>query len=271
MPVERVADLEDPRLADYRHLREPSRRMAVERDRGIFTLEGALSVEALLASPYAVRSVLVAEEHADKMVARLGAEVELFAMPSDAMTELTGVHFHRGVLAVAERPEPRSVGEVTQSARTVVVLEGVNDHENIGAIFRNAAAFGADAVLLDPTTADPLYRRATRVSLGHVLRVPFARAEPWPDALGELRDRGFTTLGLTPSRDAEPLSSIIAGLPPRLALVVGAEGPGLTSAALASVDRTVRIPMAAGVDSVNVATAAAIALCALFGRLDTPG
>jgi len=264
--VERIADLDDPRLEDYRHLREPSRRMTVERSRGIFTLEGALSVEALLASPYVTRSVLVAEEHADKMVARLGAEVALFAMPSSAMTDLTGVHFHRGVLAVAERPEPRSLAEVVRGARTVVVLEGVNDHENIGAIFRNAAAFGVDAVILDPTTADPLYRRATRVSLGHVLRVPFARVERWPDALGELRELGFTTLALTPSRDADPLGAVVAGPPARLALVLGAEGPGLTTSALASVDRRVRIPMAEGVDSVNVATAAAIALSAIFGR-----
>jgi tRNA G18 (ribose-2'-O)-methylase SpoU len=264
--VERVADLDDPRLADYRHLREPSRRMAVERDQGIFTLEGALSVEALLASSYVTRSVLVAEEHADKMVARLGAHVDLFAMPAAAMTELTGVHFHRGILAVAERPAPRSVAEVVERARTVVVLEGVNDHENIGALFRNAAAFGADAVVLDPTSADPLYRRSTRVSLGHVLRVPFARAGRWPDELGELQDAGFTTLALTPRPGAEPLGAILVGPPARFAVVVGAEGPGLTDQALAAVDRRVRIPMAEGVDSINVATAAAIVLSALFGR-----
>jgi tRNA G18 (ribose-2'-O)-methylase SpoU len=264
--VERIADLDDPRLEDYRHLREPSRRMGVERSRGIFTLEGALSVEALLASPYVTRSVLVAEEHADKMAVRLGTGAALFAVPSAAMTELTGVHFHRGILAVAERPEPRAVAEVVANARTIVVLEGVNDHENIGALFRNAAAFGADAVILDPTTADPLYRRATRVSLGHVLRVPFARADRWPEELGDLQADGFTTVALTPNRAAEPLGALLLGPPARLALVVGAEGPGLTDLALAAVDRRVRIPMAEGVDSVNVATAAAIALSALFGR-----
>jgi tRNA G18 (ribose-2'-O)-methylase SpoU len=264
--VERITDLDDPRLEDYRHLREPSRRMAVERNRGIFTLEGALSVEALLASPYVTRSVLVAEEHAEKMAARLGADVALFAVPAAAMTELTGVHFHRGILAVAERPAPSSLMEVVQDARTIVVLEGVNDHENIGAIFRNAAAFGVDAVVLDPTTADPLYRRATRVSLGHVLRVPFARAASWPAAVGELRSIGFTTFALTPSVDAEPLPDVVAVAPERVALLVGAEGPGLTRAVLATADRAVRIPMAPGVDSVNVATAAAVALSALYGR-----
>jgi tRNA G18 (ribose-2'-O)-methylase SpoU len=264
--VERVADLDDPRLEDYRHLREPSRRMGIERDRGIFTLEGALSVEALLASSYVTRSVLVAEEHLAKMVARLGADVPLFAMPAASMTDLTGVHFHRGVLAVAERPDLPTVTELVADARTVLVLEGVNDHENIGAIFRNAAAFGVDAVVLDPTTADPLYRRATRVSLGHVLRVPFARAERWPEALGDLRRLGFVTVALTPAAGNPSLGQVVADTPGRVALVLGAEGPGLSADALGEVDRRARIPMAPGVDSVNVATAAAIALSARFGH-----
>ncbi len=265
MAVERVEDLDDPRLADYRHLREPSRRMKVERARGIFTLEGALSVEALLASSYVVRSVLVAEEHAEKMAARLGADVQMFAMAATAMTDLTGVQFHRGILAVAERPDLPTVRDLIADARTIVVLEGVNDHENIGALFRNAAAFGVDAVVLDPSTADPLYRRSTRVSLGHVLRVPFARADAWPDALHDLRSAGFSTLALTPAADAEPLGQVMGELPSRVALVLGAEGPGLSPGALAAVDRRVRIPMTPGVDSVNVATAAAIVLAALHG------
>ena len=152
-------------------------------------------------------------------------------------------------------------------ARRVLVLEAVNDHENIGSLFRNAAAFGVDAVVLDPTTADPLYRRSTRVSLGHVLRVPFARVDDgaWPSAVDELRALGFTTVALTPAADAEALGRLVADAPERVALLVGAEGPGLTEQALGSVDRRVRIPMAAGVDSVNVATAAAIALSALHG------
>jgi tRNA G18 (ribose-2'-O)-methylase SpoU len=265
MAVEIVEDFDDVRLADYRHLREPSRRMKVERDRGIFTLEGALSVEALLGSSYRVRSVLVAEEHAPKMAERFGPDVALLAMPATAMTQLTGVHFHRGVLAVAERHPLPTVAEVVATARLVLVLEAVNDHENIGALFRNAAAFGVDAIVLDPTTADPLYRRSTRVSLGHVLRVPFARAEGWPDALHELQAAGFTTLALTPDGDAEALAGVVAAPPERAALVLGAEGPGLSAAALDAVARHVRIPMSPGVDSVNVATAAAIALSALYG------
>ena len=268
MAVERVTDLQDPRLADYAHLREPSRRMGIERQRGIFTVEGLLSVEALLASPYVVRSILVAEEHEVRMADRLPTEVPILSLPSAAMTQVTGVHFHRGVLAVAERTNLPRVDDLARRSSRLLVLEAVNDHENIGALFRNAAAFGVDAVILDPTTADPLYRRSTRVSLGHVLRVPFARVEEgeWPSALDGLRTVGFTTVALTPDSHAESLSSLAADPPLRVAVVVGAEGPGLTAGALRSVDRRVRIPMAAGVDSVNVATAAAIALSALFGQ-----
>lgn len=268
MRVEEISDLDDPRLSDYVHLREPSRRMHLERERGIFTVEGRLSIEVLLSSPYEVRSVLVATEHVTRVAAMIRTEVPVFSMPALAMEAVTGVHFHRGALAVAVRPELPSVSEVVTTARRVLVLEAVNDHENIGALFRNAAAFAVDAVVIDPTTADPLYRRSTRVSLGHVLNVPFARAAPpdWPDAaLGELRRAGFVTFALTPSADAEPLGHLVADDPARVALVLGAEGPGLTERALAAVDRRIRIPMATQVDSVNVATAAAIALSALHG------
>jgi tRNA G18 (ribose-2'-O)-methylase SpoU len=267
MPVEPLDDLDDPRLADYLHLREPSRRMQVERDRGIFTVEGRLSLEALIESPYELRSVLVTAPRLERIAAMVDPAVPIFSLPARAIEEVTGVHFHRGVLAVAERPDPRPVADVVAGARRVLVLEAVNDHENIGALFRNAAAFGVDAVVLDPTSADPLYRRSTRVSLGHVLRVPFARVDDgaWPAAIDELRAGGFTTVALTPAADADLLGGLVADPPERVALLVGAEGPGLTAEALASVDRRVRIPMAAGVDSVNVATAAAIALSALHG------
>jgi len=266
--IERVQDLDDPRLADYRHLREPSRRMGLERRRGIFTVEGRLSVAALLRSPYRVRSVLVAAEHEARMASELASDVPLLSLPRDAMADVTGVHFHRGVLAVGERGELPSVLDLAAGAVRLLVLEGVNDHENVGALFRNAAAFGVDGVILDPTTADPLYRRATRVSLGHVLHVPFARVEEdgWPAALGDLRSAGVTVLALTPTSDAEPIGAVAAdGGPNRVALLLGAEGPGLTRGALAAADRAVRIPMVRGVDSVNVATAAAIALSALSG------
>lgn len=267
VPIERIQDLDDERLADYAHLREPSRRMGLERAGGFFTVEGRLSVEALLASPYRVRSILVAEEHATRVATTLGPDAVVLAVPSAAMTEVTGVHFHRGVLAVGERGDLPAAADLVARSGRILVLEAVNDHENIGALFRNAAAFGVDCVILDPTSADPLYRRSTRVSLGHVLRVPFARVseQEWPSALSDLALAGITTVGLTPSVAAEPLGRLVADGPERVALVLGAEGPGLTHLALAEVHRQVRIPMAAGVDSVNVATAAAIALAALYG------
>ena len=159
---------------------------------------------------------------------------------------------------------------VLAGARRVLILEGVNDYENLGSLFRNAVAFGVDAVLLDPTTADPLYRRTTRVSLGHVLRVPFARVgtEAWPTILSDLRGDGLAVLALTPAPDATTLAAIIGQLPDRVAVLVGAEGPGLSDEAMASADHLVRIPMTPGTDSVNVATAAAIALAALYRPQD---
>lgn len=265
--IERIADLDDPRLADYRHLRHPSRRMAIEREQGIFTVEGRLSVEALLTSPYAVRSILVAEEHAARVGARLDAQALVLSLPSADMEQLTGVHFHRGVLAVGERGTLPSVADLLATSSRLLVLEAVNDHENIGALFRNAAAFGVDGVILDPTAADPLYRRATRVSLGHVLHVPFARVADgrWPGVLDDARGAGFTVLALTPSAAADAIGEVAAARPSRVALLLGAEGPGLSDAAMRAADRRVRIPMVSSVDSVNVATAAAIALAVLHG------
>ncbi len=267
VPIVPVQDLDDERLADYVHLRAPSRRMALERERGIFTVEGRRSIEMLLSSRYEVRSLFVAEEHVARVASLVDTDAPIYTMPAKAMETVTGVHFHRGVLAVAERPELPAVADLVATARRVLVLEAVNDHENIGALFRNAAAFGVDAVVLDPMTTDPLYRRSTRVSLGHVLMVPFARVDDgeWPAALHDLRRLGFVTSSLTPARDAEPLGVLVRERPERVALVLGAEGPGLSEGALAATDRRLRIPMVGGVDSVNVATAAAIALSALHG------
>jgi tRNA G18 (ribose-2'-O)-methylase SpoU len=262
VPVEPVAGLEDPRLRDYQHLRDPSRRMGIERAKGIFIVEGHRSVAELLASRYRARSILVTTEHAPRYAHVV--DVPVFALPAQEVEQLTGVHFHRGALASADRPVPPSVGELATGARRLLVVEAVNDHENVGALFRNAAAFGVDGVVLDPTAADPLYRRATRVSLGHVLHVPFARAARWPEELADLRRSGVAVVALTPGPTAEPLATLAASSPERVALLVGAEGPGLSDAALAAADRRVRIPMAAGVDSLNVATAAAIALSVLF-------
>ncbi len=205
----------------------------------------------------------MASEHVQRVAGLVPDDVPVYTMPARAMEAVSGVHFHRGVLAVAERPELPSVAELVAGARTLLVLEAVNDHENIGSLFRNAAAFGVDAVILDPETTDPL----GRIMHPPPIHQPFARVEPggWPGALTEMSAHGVTTVALTPAAGAEPLGRLLSDAPERLALVLGAEGPGLTGAAQAAVDRRVRIPMEPGVDSVNVATAAAIALAARYG------
>jgi tRNA G18 (ribose-2'-O)-methylase SpoU len=180
------------------------------------------------------------------------------------MAEVVGFHLNRGVLAVADRPAPVDAAALAAGGRVLAVLEGVNDHENLGALFRNAAALGVHGVLLGPHCADPLYRRSVRVSMGHVLRLPFATLPadpPWPGSLDLLRSGGRRIVALSPRPSARPLPA--AGLAGgRVALLLGAEGPGLTDAALAAADEWVRIPMADGVDSLNVATAAALAFYA---------
>src|SRR6185437_12824267 len=185
-----------------------------------------------------------------------GVPFPVYATSADVLASTVGFHLNRGVLAAADRaPEPAPGPLLAAAGR--VVLEGVNDHENLGALFRNAAGLGVDAVLLGPRCADPLYRRSVRVSMGHVLRVPFARLPSWPELRSALA--GFTVLALAPHPPSMPLSTVDPS-EPRLALLLGAEGPGLTAEALAAADARVRIPMAFGVDSLNVATAAAIAL-----------
>ena len=262
----------DP-LDDYRALNDPATRRVLERRGRYFVVEGVLALEALLGSPYPIRSVVATPRRAARVTALVGDRAPVVVRSEDEVAEVAGFDVHRGVLAAADRlplPEPSAV---LRPARLVVVVEGVSDHENLGALFRNAAAFGADAVLLDPTTADPLYRRSVRVSVGHVLRVPWTRLAPWPAALASLAAGGFTVLALTPDPSAEAIADVAADVAAvrragggdtlRLALAVGAEGPGLTPAALAAAARRVRIPLAPGVDSLNVATAAAIALHAL--------
>ncbi len=187
-------------------------------------------------------------------------DVLYFRVGVDVMAQVIGFHLNRGLLGAARRPPPLEVADVLDGARTVAVLEGVNDHENLGAIFRNAAGLGVDAVIFGPGCADPLYRRAVRVSMGHVLHVPFAQTETWPAELNNLRDNGFRVLALTPEPAATSLADAMARLrDERVAILVGAEGPGLSARAMRASDVKVRIPMSRNTDSLNVATAAALA------------
>ena len=258
-----VDDPDDPRLAGYRDLTDAARRRAVEAELGVFVVEGALAVRRLVGSRWPLLSVLLLPERveslADVVDAAASRDAPVYVARPEVFDRIAGYRVHRGVLALAARQGEPDPADLLAATDTVVVVEGVNDHENLGALFRNAAALGAGAVLLDPTCCDPLYRRSVRVSVGHVLDVPFARLVPWPEALGCCTDAGFAVVALSPSADAT-LDRVAAGRPERVALLVGAEGPGLTPGALAAASVTARIPMAPGVDSLNVATAAAIAL-----------
>lgn len=243
--VEVVDDPGDPRLAGYARLTEGG-----HRSDGTFVLEGAFAVERAVAAGITVRSLLLAGHKADLAGDLVGDHVPVYVADRALLRDLTGFDVHRGVLAIGERPPARTSGEVLHGARLALAVEGVSDAENVGALFRNAAAFGA-VVLLDDATCDPLSRRSVRVSVGNVLRVPWARGTH-----ADAATAGLTTVALTPAGDVD-LRDVEAE---RVAVLVGAEGPGLTPATLAACDHRVRIPIAAGVDSLNVATAAAVAL-----------
>jgi tRNA G18 (ribose-2'-O)-methylase SpoU len=251
---------DDPRLSDFRNLTDAD----VRPDRrGIVIAEGANVVQRLVSSPYPVRAVFGVPERIESLRPFLDrVDVPAYVADKWLLSEVVGFRVTRGVLASADRPAPPRVEDLLTNAHRVAVLESLNDFENLGALFRNAAAFGVDAVLLDPQCADPLYRRSVRVSMGHVLSVPFAVLPgPWPAALSVLRTAGFQLLALTPDPSVDRLRDVIA--PDRWAVLLGAEGPGLAAATLAAADRRIRIPMADGVDSLNVATAAAVAFAHL--------
>jgi len=261
--IERVDGAHDPRLALYRDVSD--RELLVER--GLFVAEGRLvvtrvidnardRVQSLLVNDAALRDLAPAIE-------RLHASVPVLVCGPDDFLTVTGFHIHRGCLALVERPPAVPVDHFIERARTLVVLEGVANADNVGGVFRNAAAFGADGVLLSPTCCDPLYRKAIRTSMGAVLTVGFARvdANDWPAALTRVRASGMTIVALTPRQPSEPLDDFAARpRSPRTALVIGAEGGGLSPAVEAAADHCVRIPIRDGVDSLNLAVAAGIAL-----------
>ena len=248
---------DDPRLDDYRLLRSPDQLAA----RGLFVAEGRLIVRGLLASPrFRTVSVLVTESAAAGLTDALRAStVPVLVASPEVMNQVAGFDIHRGCLALAARPIPQALEALPlASLGRIVVLEGVSNPDNVGGIFRSAAAFGVDAVVLGPSCGDPLYRKAVRTSMGATLAVPFVHAGPWPAALATLRRHGLSVLALTPAPDAVPLPNL--NVPARVALLLGAEGYGLGPDAVAGADLAIRIPMTGAVDSLNVAVAASIAL-----------
>ncbi|HET9654375.1 MAG TPA: RNA methyltransferase [Kineosporiaceae bacterium] len=263
----RVESTDDPRVGDYVGLTDVALRSRREPELGLYLAESAKVIERALDAGHRPRSMLLAQRWLEPLaplvhrVRELGAPV--LAGDPGVLEAITGFHVHRGAIAAMHRPDPRDPLELLATARRVVVLEDVVDHTNVGAIFRSAAGIGADAVLVSPRCADPLYRRAVRVSMGTVFQVDWARLEPWPGGLDLLRENGFTVAALALTPDAVALDAFAAHLPDRVALVLGTEGDGLTSRTLRHADLAVRIPMAGGVDSLNVAAAAAVALWAV--------
>lgn len=253
-----VDDIADPRVDDFRDLKAADRRPDRPGGKGLVIAEGVVVVQRMVDSPFTPHALLGVEKRRRELADDLaGLDAPYYRVSAEVMAEVVGFHLNRGVLAVARRPPEPELGRLLDTARTVAVLEGVNDHENLGSIFRNAAGLGVDAVLFGDRCADPLYRRAVRVSMGHVLRVPFSRIPDWPHGLELLRRRGFQLVALTPGPGARTLATAMTG--DRVALLFGAEGPGLTEQTMAAADVRARIPMAAGTDSLNVATAAALA------------
>jgi len=270
-----ITDPHDPRLADYRALTDVELRTRFEAPHGLFIAEGELVLRRALRAGYRARSVLVDAKRVDQIGDADVGDAPIYAAGQDLLERVTGFHVHRGVLASFHRRPLPSSAEVLASARRVAILEDVNNHTNVGAVFRGAAALGMDAVLLSPSCADPLYRRSVRVSMGEVFAVPYARLSPWPAALRSVHEAGFSVLALTPAAEAIPIAAIpIQDLSAehrrRPALLLGAEGTGLSTSALRHADARVVIPMRREVDSLNVAAAAAVAFWELSRSPSTP-
>jgi tRNA G18 (ribose-2'-O)-methylase SpoU len=266
-----INDAQDPRLVDYARLTDVELRTSLESAQGLFIAEGTKVISRAVAAGYPVRSLLVAERRAGDLEALPAAGAPVYVVPDQVAERLTGYRVHRGALASLHRkPLPEAAVLAAASGR-VIVLEDLVDHANVGAIFRCAAALGVDAVILSPRCADPLYRRAVKVSMGAVFAIPYARMTGWYDGLAGLRAAGFRLLALTPDPAAVPIGAVMAD--ERTALLLGTEGDGLSSRWLHEADQAVRIPMhpgalAAGVDSLNVVAAAAIA-CHVFVGADS--
>jgi tRNA G18 (ribose-2'-O)-methylase SpoU len=264
--VETVVDPQDPRVRAYVGLTDLALRTRSEPELGLYVAESEKVIRRALAAGHEPMSYLMAPRWLTDL-ADLVSDAERRGVPvyvgePEVLEALTGYHLHRGAIAAMHRPPLPGLAQVLEGARRVAVLEDIVDHTNVGAAFRSAAALGLDAVLVTPRCADPLYRRSIRVSMGTVFQVPWTRVEPWPSGLATLQDNGFLVAALTLADDAVALEDLAASRPERLALVLGTEGDGLTRRAAEAADVRVRIPMAGGVDSLNVAAAAAVAFYA---------
>ncbi len=289
MPITEITDLADPRLTDYAHLTDVALKKARGTEHGLYLAESLLVFERGLRSGHVPRSVLALGTSADEAIAALAEhgygtgtgtgtgtstgtstgtgtgslEIPVFVGPGELLAELTGYILHRGLIASMNRPALVPAAELLAKARRVVVLENVVDPTNVGAIFRSAGAIGADAVLVTPHCSDPFYRRAIRVSMGTVLQVPWTRVGDWAETRELLADAGFHIAALALTSDAVSLRDFARNVPEKLALVLGAEGEGLTPEAIAAADTVLKIPMRHGIDSLNVAAASAVAMWAV--------
>jgi tRNA G18 (ribose-2'-O)-methylase SpoU len=268
MLLHRIDDLEAAGLADYSRLTDVALRRVTEPAGGLYIAESTKVITRALAAGHRPRSVLLQEQWLPDIEPLLEPypDVPVFVGDAAVLERLTGYHLHRGALAAMHRPALPDPAELLRDARRVVVLEDIVDHTNVGAIFRAVAGLGADAVLVTPRCADPLYRRSVRVSMGTVLQVPWTRLPEWDEAVPLLHDAGFDIAALALSDEAVTLDAYAADPPERVAMVFGAEGDGLSRHALAVADTVVTIPMLHGVDSLNVASASAVALWALRAR-----
>ncbi len=254
-----ISDPTDPRLADYRSLRDVKLRQSLEAEHGLFLAEGEKVVRRATEAGCPVRSFLMAPRWLEGLADVIDAtDAPCYVLAESLAEEVTGFHVHRGALASLARTPLPTVEDVLEGATTIVVCEDVVDHTNIGAIFRNAAALGVDGVLLAPRCADPLYRRSIKVAMGAVFAMPWTRLPDWHDALPQVAGHGFTTVALTLTEGAVPLEQAVAGLG-KVALVLGSEGHGLSEHWERAAERSAVIPMRPGIDSLNVAAATAVA------------
>ena len=261
-----ITDPADPRVADYLGLTDVVRRVRHEPEKGFFLAEGQLVMRRAVLAGCPPRSLLVAPNRVDDLLPELqGLACPTYVASDEVLHAVTGFHVHRGALGAFSRLPVPTAAAVLATAHRLLVLENVNSPTNLGAVFRSAAGLGIDGVLLSPTCCDPLYRRSMRVSMGEVLALPYAYLDAWPDGLAQVRAAGFRVLAMTPAEDATSLADVHLGGSDKAALLLGAEGPGLTAEAMAGSDVRVRIPMSREVDSLNVAAAAAVG-CWVVGR-----